>query len=194
MIDLDPYLPLIADGDEAAFAEWLAGAERPLRLTLRRFAAAADTEAVLQETLMRIWVVARRCEPDGRPNSLLRFARRIAVNLALDEIRRRHHGATRGGAIPGDEVPGEAPPEGDPPDPTPPPDPLLRKRVEDCLGRLPRAPRRAIQMRIDAAGGEPDAGLAAHLGMRLNTFLQNVTRARRLLATCLEKAGIVVPT
>lgn len=187
MIDLDPYLPRIADGDADAFARWLAGAERPLRIALRRFAAAADTEAVLQETLLRLWVVARRCEPDGRPNSLLRFARRIAVNLALDEIRRRH-GATPGGAAYSD-----APPEDDPPDPAPPPDPLLRKRVEDCLGKLPCAPRRAIQVRIDAAGGEPDADLAARLGMRLNTFLQNITRARRLIATCLEKAGIVVP-
>jgi len=61
------------------------------------------------------------------------------------------------------------------------------------LRKLPRAPRRAIEMRIAAAGGESDTSLAAHLGMRLNTFLQNVTRARRLLAQCLEKAGVVVP-
>jgi len=203
MIDLDPYLPLIAAGDENAFAGWLAGAERPLRLSLRRFAAAADTEAVLQETLLRIWLVAARCEPDGQPNSLLRFARRIAANLALDDIRRRrggaghggagHGGAGRGGTERGGTEPVQVPPEDDPPDPTPPPDPLLRKRVDDCLGKLPRAPRRAIQMRIDAAGGERDASLAAHLGMRLNTFLQNVTRARRLLEQCLAKSGIVVP-
>ena len=193
MIDLDPYHPLIAAGDQEAFAGWLAGAERPLRLSLRRFAAAADTEAVLQETLMRIWMVAARCEPDGRPNSLLRFARRIAVNLALDDIRRRRGGPGHGGATHGVAAIDDSAAIDDLPDPAPPPDPLLRKRVDDCLAKLPRAPRRAIQMRIDAAGGERDASLAAHLGMRLNTFLQNVTRARRLLAACLERSGIVVP-
>src|SRR5262245_66019536 len=89
MTDLDPYLPGIALGDEDSFAAWIAGAEGPLRRSLRRFAAAVDTESVVQETLLRIWQVARRCEPDGRPNSLLRLAFRIARNLAVDETRRR---------------------------------------------------------------------------------------------------------
>jgi len=182
MIDLDTFLPAIVARDTEAFAGWLAGAERPLRLSLRRFAPAVDTEAVLQECLLRVWVVAERCQPDGRPNSLLRFAGRIARNLALDEVRRRRGAAATGhdGADP------------DPADPTPPPDPLLRRRVEECLGKLPRAPRRAIGMRLEAAGGEDDAHLAARLGMLPNTFLQNVTRARRLVAQCLEKAGIEV--
>jgi RNA polymerase sigma-70 factor (ECF subfamily) len=35
-----------------------------------------------------------------------------------------------------------------------------------------------------------DHALAAGLSMRINTFLQNVTRARRLLAECLRRAGI----
>jgi RNA polymerase sigma-70 factor (ECF subfamily) len=184
MNDLDTHLPLITIGDEGAFVAWLAGAERPLRLSLRRFAATVDTEAVLQETLLRIWMGAAHCRPDGRPNSLLRLAHRIAANLALDEIRRRRGG---GGAWADD------PPDDDPPDPAPPHDPLLRRRVEECLETLPRAPRRAILMRIEAAGGERDASLAARAGMRLNTFLQNVTRARRLIALCLGKSGIVVP-
>jgi RNA polymerase sigma-70 factor (ECF subfamily) len=32
--------------------------------------------------------------------------------------------------------------------------------------------------------------LAERLGMRLNTFLQNFTRARKLLAECLEKRKV----
>jgi DNA-directed RNA polymerase specialized sigma24 family protein len=197
MIDLDTFLPAIVARDAEAFAGWLAGAERPLRLSLRRFAPAVDTEAVLQECLLRVWVVAARCEADGRPNSLLRFAGRIARNLALDEIRRQRgvaatgHGARgEGGREGGGRDNDAADPE--PADPTPPADPLLRRRVEECLGKLPRAPRRAIDLRVGAAGGEDDAHLAARLGMRLNTFLQNVTRARRLVAQCLEKSGIAV--
>jgi DNA-directed RNA polymerase specialized sigma24 family protein len=194
MIDLDEHLPLIAAGDAEAFARWLAGAERPLRLSLRRFAASVDTEAVMQETLLRAWTIAARVRPDGKPNALLRLSHRIAVNLALDEIRRRRGapgGATargQAGAPAGDGLPDDGPP-----DPTPPPDPLLRQRVEECLKKLPRAPRQAIDMRIQAAGGAPDASLAALVGMRLNTFLQNVTRARRLIARCLERSGIEVP-
>ncbi len=38
----------------------------------------------------------------------------------------------------------------------------------------------------------PDRSLAEALGMRLNTFLQNVARARRLLADCLREAGVAV--
>jgi hypothetical protein len=38
--------------------------------------------------------------------------------------------------------------------------------------------------------GGPDRDLASSLGMRLNTFLQNIVRARTLLSRCLEAAGI----
>lgn|GEM_PF-4888184 len=37
-----------------------------------------------------------------------------------------------------------------------------------------------------------DTELAEGVGMRLNTFLQNFARARRLLAECLARAGIAV--
>jgi RNA polymerase sigma-70 factor (ECF subfamily) len=88
MADLDHHLPAIAAGDDQAYARWLAGAEPELRAALRTFAATADTEAVLQEALLRVWQVAPRFTPDGRPNALLRFAVRAARNLALDEVRR----------------------------------------------------------------------------------------------------------
>ena len=35
---------------------------------------------------------------------------------------------------------------------------------------------------------------AERLGMRLNTFLQNFTRARKLLADCLERQGVALAT
>ncbi|HET8948099.1 MAG TPA: sigma factor [Candidatus Polarisedimenticolia bacterium] len=185
MIDLDGYLPGIARRHEGAFAGWLAGAEGPLRRSLRRFAAAVDTESVVQESLLRIWQVAHRCEPDGKPNSLLRLAVRIARNLAVDEIRRR------GGALPAGS-PDDPSDDGDPVDPAPPPDPLLRKRIRSCLESLAGPPRRALLLRIASAGGTPDRALAEQARMRLNTFLQNVSRARRQLARCLERKGVRV--
>lgn len=186
MNDLDRYLVRIAMGDEDAFAAWLAGAEWPLRRSLRRFAAAVDTESVVQEALLRIWQVALHCKRDGRPNSLLRLAVRIARNLAVDEVRRR------GGAVPAGS-PDDARDDSDPIDPAVPPDPLLRKRIQDCLERLTGPPRHALLLRIRNAGHSSDRALADQARMRLNTFLQNVSRARRQVARCLERNGVSVP-
>src|SRR5262245_14705311 len=156
---------------------------------------------MLQETLLRIWRVAGDWRPDGHPNSLLRLASRIARNLARDEIRRRRvvvPGAGGGGADgPGAGGHGTGGPLGpavDPIDPEPPPDPILRERIARCLERLRGAPRRALLLRTETAGGAPDRDLAARLNLRLNTFLQNVTRARRQVAQCLERSGVRVPS
>jgi len=192
VIDLDVYLPGIAAGTEAAFTGWLGGAEGRLRRSLGRFAAAVDTEAMLQETLLRVWQVGSRCRPDGQPNALLRLAARIARNLALDEIRRRRVVLPPGAA--GTHADGPGGPAADPIDPEPPPDPILRDRIKRCLDQLRGAPRRALLLRLESAGSASDGDLAGRLKMRLNTFLQNVTRARRLVAQCLERSGIGVPS
>lgn len=184
MIDLDGELAAIQGGDPEAFARWLAAAEISLRISLRRFASWVDTEAVMQETLLRVWQVAARCEPDGRPNSLLRLAIRIARNLALDEARRRDRQPADSPGPDLDEIPDPRPAH---------PDPLLRERIRDCLDKLPARPAEAIRARLRSGGLEPDQRLAEQLGMRLNTFLQNITRARRLLAECLQGHGITVP-
>jgi len=186
--DLDQLAEAIGAGDPDAFARWLAGAERPLRDSLRSFAAHVDVEAVLQEALLRTWQVAPRFVPDGRPNGVLRLAWRIARNLALDQSRvalriepadvETLERATAGLADPtGDSSTGAG-------------DPLLRRAIQECRKRLPRQPARAIEARLQGEGQEPDVELAGRLGMRLNTFLQNITRARRLLTECLKRRGI----
>ena len=71
-----------------------------------------------------------------------------------------------------------------------PPDPLLREAIAKCRERLPEKPAQALTARLTNGAFEPDEALAAHLSMRLNTFLQNVTRARRLLAECLRARGV----
>ena len=50
----------------------------------------------------------------------------------------------------------------------------------------------AIDARLASAGGKDDTDLAAALRMTLNTFLQNVTRARQLIADCLGKRGVAI--
>jgi len=68
--------------------------------------------------------------------------------------------------------------------------PLLRAAIVTCLDALPAKPRQALDARLGSAGGRDDVELAESLGMKLNTFLQNFTRARQLLADCLRRRGI----
>jgi len=181
-VDLDLHLSLIVSGDARAFGLWMAAAEPDLRRSLRSFAGLVDTEAVLQEALLRTWQVAPRFEPDGRPNGLLRLAARIAKNLAIDEIRRSR---TRGADL--DEL--ERRLDADQLDGSP-PDPHLRRLIEACRAGLPDKPSAALTARLEAQGGVADAELAGRLGMTKNTFLQNFTRARKLLRQCLEARGV----
>lgn len=186
MADLDVLLPAIAAGDADAFGRWVAAAEPELRVSLRSFAAVADCEAVLQEGLLRVWQTAPRVTPDGRPNALLRFAVRVSRNLALSEARRFRTAALDEEALQRalDDVAGSEAPAG--------PDPLLRRAIEACRDELPEKPAAALAQRMEAGGCEPDELLAERLGMRLNTFLQNFTRARKLLAACLEGRGVAL--
>jgi DNA-directed RNA polymerase specialized sigma24 family protein len=183
-MDLDVYRTSIVSGNTGAFAMWLAGAEPRVRDSLRSFARAIDVEAVLQETLLRVWQIAPRFVPDGRANGLLRLAIRIGRNLAVSEVRR-----TRATPLPGDDL---AHAVGAHDGPVGAPDPLLRRAIGECRDKLPARPRQALDARLESAGGHRDDELAAGVGMRLNTFLQNVTRARQLLADCLGKRGIAV--
>lgn len=178
MDDLDLLWPAIARADAAAFARFLAHAELPLRRSLVSFARLVDTEAIVQEALLRVWQVAARYEPDGRPNGLLRLTLRIGRNLALDETKRvRRAAASLEATEPLLDTAAE--PVGV--------DPFLRDAVARCLDGLPPQPALALQTRIADEGAEADGSLATRCRMTTNTFLQNISRARRLLAECLQK-------
>ncbi len=169
-------------GDRDAFAEWMGAVELPLRRSLARFAHVVDVEVVAQETLMRMWLVA--CDAarilEGE-NASLRFALRVARNVALEELRRTHHEES----VDPDDLDklskGFINPDL--------PDPALRKAITECIERLPKQPQKALTARINE-GHLPDHDLARKARMKLNTFLQNIVRARRLFADCLEKRGV----
>ena len=185
-LDLDRQVPRIVAGDHDAFAEWMRGAEPRIRDSLRSLATLVDVEAAVQETLLRIWQAAPRFVPDGGENGLLRLAVRIARNFAISQLRRRRLEPAQIEAL---EAEARAE-EHAALEPARPGDPLLRRRIEECLRRLPRQPGRALAARLAAAGREPDETVAEGLRMRRNTFLQNITRARKLLTACLERAGV----
>jgi DNA-directed RNA polymerase specialized sigma24 family protein len=181
MIDLDTFLPSIAAGDVHSFGKFCAGSELALRESLRSFATRVDIEAIVQETFLRIWQLAPSFTPDGRPNALFRMAVRIARNLAISETRRIGKREERDESVL--EVSVEVTEV----------DPFLRQHVFDCYEKLPEKPAAALRARLDGEGVDADAMLASRLSMKLNTFLQNVTRAKKLLADCLEKQGVALP-
>lgn len=171
-------------GDMNSFGQWMSMVEIPLRRSLSRFARAVDVEAVVQETFVRMWLLAM--DP-GRSlegsHSSLRFAYRVARNVALEEMRRyRRHRSLELDGI--DDLPeGQIRPQQ--------PDPALAAAIRRCIERLPAKPKHAILARLHE-GYRPDRDLAAALRMQHNTFLQNIVRARRLLRDCLERRGIVI--
>lgn len=168
----------VRNGSREAFASWLRLVERPLRDSLRGFARQVDTEAVLQEGMMRMWVIAPTLELSG-PDASVRYARRMLRNLAISWVRKHRR-----------EVQGEVPDLPDPSGTDPVPDMVLRKAVETCLSLLKARPRNAIMERLRDQGASHDRDLAERAGMTLNTFLQNVVRARRFLRDCLRSNGV----
>lgn len=177
MDDLDVLWPAIARADADAFARFLAHAEPPLRASLLRFARSVDLEVIVQETMLRIWQVAPRYQPDGRPNGLLRLSVRIARNLALDECKRSRRHPTE--SLEEDDADAVAPQAL--------PDPWFRDAVQSCLEALDGKPRQVLQTRLDDHGAHDDRALATRCQMTHNTFLQNLSRARKALAECLHR-------
>jgi DNA-directed RNA polymerase specialized sigma24 family protein len=141
---------------------------------------------VLQEALLRVWQVAPRFVPDGQPDALLRLAVRIARNLAVDTLRRNRLEPLAADVL--ERLAADADLVAPAPDRWS--DPLLRRAIEECRRRLPDRPAKALQVRLESGGTETDERLAELLRMRLNTFLQNIVRARKFLAECLRRRGI----
>lgn len=180
MSAIDQVFARAQSGDLEGFADWVRLVEIPLWKGLRRFARVADSEAVVQEALLRMWRLAPSLTLDGE-NASLRFALVLARNIAKDEARRA-----------GRMVPLE---DAEPPvpiDPDPPSDPGLRAAIRRCLEKLSGRPREALQSRLRQGARLPDRDLAELLGMTLNTFLQNITRARKLMARCLAEQGVSI--
>lgn len=177
---LDRLFATIPDAGPSAFGRWAEEVHGPLRASLRRFARAVDVEVVVQETFLRVWIRARDggLELSGE-NASLRFALRVARLVALEELRRNRR---------------EAPMPEDPPElaiePQPGTDPGMAGAIQECLEALPGKPKAALLARLVGGEQHPDRDLARGLDMQLNTFLQNVVRARQHMARCLENKGV----
>lgn len=181
MSEIDELFAAARTDRPRAFARWMGSVELPVRRGLRAYAKAVDVETIVQETFLRMWLLTR--EPDREltgENASLKFAVGVARNLARAEARRyrREH------LLPPEELPEI------PVDPAPVSDPKLRRLIQDCLKRVAGAPLRALEARLNLGDRLPDHSIAAMIRMTKNTFLQNIVRARRQVAECLEKQGV----
>jgi DNA-directed RNA polymerase specialized sigma24 family protein len=177
---IDRLFGRVCEGDRGAFEGWLVEVEMPLRGSLGRWARAVDVESVMQETLLRMWLFAleRGRELEGKDASL-RWAIGMARNLARNDARRfrREH------LVPVEELPEQ------PTDSAGVPDPALREIIRRCLERVTGRPAEALRARLEDGSTLSDRTLAEALGMKLNTFRQNLVRARRQVASCLSENG-----
>ena len=158
--------------------------ERPIRAGLVRFARAVDLEVVMQETFLRMWLLATKSPMvlEGEIASL-RMALAVARNVAREELRR----SKRGASVPLEDLEDS---HALAIEPEPGPDPGLARAIRDCMERIPGRPRIAIELRIARGHSRSDHDLAESLGLKLNTFLQHIVRARKSLAECLRKKGV----
>jgi DNA-directed RNA polymerase specialized sigma24 family protein len=171
-------------GDVGAFASWMALVERPVRGSLRRFARAIDVESALQETFLRVWVARRNPKRSFLgDNASVRFALGVARNVALEEVRR----ARLDHLVPLDDLAAADEPSMDP---APRSDPGLLRAIKACVERLRGKPRDALLARLARGHELLDREIASSLGMAVNTFLQNIVRARKDVAACLERKGL----
>jgi DNA-directed RNA polymerase specialized sigma24 family protein len=174
--EVDGLYQHVQKGSREAFASWLALCGDGLRLSLEKFAPLVDVEAVLQEGLLRMWMLAPTVKLQGKDASL-RYALRLVRNLAIDEVRRQRHELP---VNPGDL-------DAQFGNPGPSADPSVLQAIRECFGKLPRRPREALLARLR---GGADRALADGLDMTINVFLQNIVRARRFMKDCLRLAGV----
>ena len=182
MTEVDRAFQRTQRGDHEGFSDWVRLVEIPLRRSLRSFARGVDVEAVVQEGLLRMWVLAPRLSLKGA-NASLRYAVVMTRRLAQQEAKRL--GTTE--SIDPNELERDSDLSIEPDRPA---DPGLRRAILDCIERLPAQPKKALGARLENDGSESDPAIAVRLRMKLNTFLQNIVRARRHLARCLESRGV----
>jgi RNA polymerase sigma factor (sigma-70 family) len=178
--DIDRTWSRVRQGDRSAFAEWLKLTEIPLRMCLRRFARAVDVEEVMQEGLLRLWVLAPDRDLKG-DNASLRYAVTVMVNLAKKTARRNGLLETIG-----IDAKGVNPSV----DPEPPSDPGLARIIVLCFENLPPRPRQVIEALVEAGFALPHEELARRNGMKRNTFIQNLVRGRKAIRECLRNNGV----
>jgi RNA polymerase sigma-70 factor, ECF subfamily len=137
----------------------------------------AEAEEIAQEVFLRAWQRAEEYEPRARVTTWLH---RIAQNLAIDALRRRH-----GKSLPLDELAEDAPPASNDPQAL-----LERKRnaesVQDGLAALP--PRQKMALLLSHEQGLSNPEIAEVLEVGVEAIESLLARGRRALRAALEES------
>jgi DNA-directed RNA polymerase specialized sigma24 family protein len=180
-VDLDTLWQAACHRDQRSFGDWMGRVERPIRLSLYHWARLVDVEGIVQEACLRMWV---RAGDTGVPpltgtNASLRFAIVLAKNLARNEARKR----VREEVLPPEDMPDVVV------EPDPDPEPRLRSAIRECVEALTGKLSQVMSLRLGNDGSLSDRELAEQIPMKVNTFVQNVVRARKQIDTCLDGKG-----
>jgi RNA polymerase sigma-70 factor (ECF subfamily) len=176
----DDLAGLAARGDKAAFTEIAGRYRRRLILMAARIAGRAAAEDVVQETLTRAWIHAPSWKNTrGDPHSYAGWLFRVAMNLAMDQIRRGRVAVDIDCAV-------------DMPDPAADAETILIRRermarLKDAMAHLPQRQRMAISLTYDAGISNKEA--ADVMGISAGAFELLLVRARRTLRLAVSEEG-----
>ena len=178
--DDDALMARVALRDDAAFRTLIdAHAHVPHRVAWRMTGDAGDAEEIAQEALLRLWEHAGRWQGNGP--GVAAWLTRVAVNLALDRLRKRRLTVEEKSA-------------GERPDPAPSTDSTidssrLREATRHCVAKLSDRQRAAIVLTYYEDLSNQVA--AEHLKMNIKAFESLLLRARRALRHALESRGVI---
>jgi RNA polymerase sigma-70 factor (ECF subfamily) len=177
----DPEYALIqaiADGDQEAFARLVQRYQNPLcNFVCRYLGDRAAAEDITQEVFMRVYRAASGFTPRARVSSWL-F--KIALNLSLNEIKRRRRQLLDTAATPDQQRIGFA----DPASSVPAPAYDLEQEIMRALGDLSENQRAALLLRVNEGLSYREIGET--LGLSVQSVEALIFRARQQLRVSLR--------
>lgn len=161
-------------GEQAAFAALVRRHQSLVfTLALRMLSDRHNAEDLSQEVFLQLYRSLASVESDAH---LLFWLRRVTVNRAIDRLRQESRYETvtleEGGALVSEARAA---------------DPLLQRRLQELVGRLPPAPRAVILLRYQEDMDPTE--IARALSMSINTVKSHLKRS---LATLRESLGDTV--
>jgi len=162
-------------GDRLAFASLIRQHQRLVySLSLRMLTDRHEAEDLAQEVFMQLHRRLDRIESDAH---LLFWLRKVTTNLAIDRLRQDR----KGSILPLEDDPGIA-------DDSRESDPLLQRKLQALVARLPAAPRAVVLLRFQEDMDPTE--IAEALDMSINTVKSHLRRSLEALREGLSELAI----
>ncbi|RZA19552.1 MAG: sigma-70 family RNA polymerase sigma factor [Lysobacteraceae bacterium] len=179
-IDVPPSLLARARaGDRAAFEQLYRWFERPVfTLALRMCGCRDQADEVLQETMLKLWAAIGGFRGDG-DTPFWGWLRQVAVNEALQRLRRERRLAVELGGVETDDVAEDSSP--------PPPAAADAALLQRALGELPPATRSVLW--LYHGEGYTHEEIAAAMQRSVSFSKSQLARGTRRLRVLLQVVG-----